>query len=120
MMSNDPFKKVDKFGIQLLVAFVLSIGLILFSNIAFGEPQWVQKPIQCATPPEVLDRLDKDKLLPLFAAVGNARVENEMHTKPYGFFYNEDTKYWAFVEFFDYETMCIVAIGEGVDFDVQD
>jgi len=119
-MSNDPFKKVDKFGIQLLVAFVLSIGLILFSNIAFSEPQWVQKPIQCASPKEVLDRLDKDKLLPLFSAVGNARVENEMYVKPYGFFYNEDTEYWAFVEFFDTEMMCILGVGEGIDFNVQD
>jgi hypothetical protein len=117
---EDPFKKVDKFGMQLLVAFVLSVGLIVFSNVAFSEPQWVQKPIQCATPQEVLDRLEKDNLLPLFAASGNARVENEMYVKPYGFFYNQDTEYWAFVEFFDTETMCVLAVGEGVKFDVQD
>lgn len=118
-MNNDPFKKVDKFGIQLLLGFAFSLLLIVFSNFAFSEPQWVQKPIQCATPPEVFDRLDRDNLLPLFAASGNARVENQMYTKPYGFFYNQDTKYWAFIEFFDTETMCIVAVGEGVEFDVQ-
>ena len=117
---DDPFKKIDKFGIQLLVGFVLSIGLIVFSNVAFGEPVWAQKPIQCASPQEVFDRLDKDKLMPLFSATGNARVENNMYSKLYGMFYNQDTKYWAFVEFFDFETMCIIVVGEGVDFDVQD
>jgi hypothetical protein len=42
-----------------------------------------------------------------------------MYVKPYGFFYNQDTEYWAFVEFFDTETMCVLAVGEGVEFDVQ-
>ena len=111
---------MDKFGLQLIGAFLFGISVILFSNVAFSAPQWVEKPVQCATPPEVLDKLDKDKLLPLFAAVGNARVGNEIYTKTYGFFYNEDTQYWAFVEFFDEETMCMVGIGEGIEFDVQD
>ena len=26
---KDPFKKVDKFGVQLLVAFVLGVGVIV-------------------------------------------------------------------------------------------
>lgn len=108
----------DKFSRGLLIAFLLSVSVILFSNIAFGEPQWVQKPIQCASPKEVLDRLDKDNLMPLFSATGNARVENNMYTKLYSFLYNEESNYWAFVEFFDEETMCVIVVGEGVDFDV--
>ena len=34
---KDPFKKVDKFGVQLLVAFVLGVGVIVISSTAFGE-----------------------------------------------------------------------------------
>ena len=109
---------MEKFTRELLTAFLFSVGIILFSNIAFGEPIWAEKPIQCASPEEVFDRLDKDNLMPLFSATGNARVENNMYSKLYGMFYNEDTKYWAFVEFFDLETMCIIVVGEGVDFDV--
>ena len=34
---KDPFKKIDKFGIQLLVGFVLGVGVIVISSTAFGE-----------------------------------------------------------------------------------
>ena len=110
---------MEKFTKELLTAFLFSLSIILFSNIAFGDPVWAQKPIQCASPEEVFDRLDKDDLMPLFSATGNARVDDTMYSKLYGMFYNEETKYWAFVEFFDFETMCIIVVGEGVGFDVQ-
>lgn len=109
---------MDKFSKGLLISFFLSISVILFSNVAFSAPMWAEKPIQCAAPQEVLDRLDGDDLKPLFAAVGNARVENELQVKTYGMFYNEENSYWAFVEFFDEETTCMIVVGQGVDFNV--
>ena len=97
---------------------IILLAASLFSFSAIADPQWFQKPVQCASPQEVLERLDKDGLEPLLGATGNARVENNMYTKPYAFLYNQDTGYWAFVEFFDNELMCIIVVGEGVDFEV--
>ena len=109
---------MEKLTKGLLISFLLGISVILFSNIAFSEPQWVNKPVQCASPAEVIDRLDEGGLKPLFAATGNARIGNEIYTKTYGMFYNEENSYWAFVEFFDEETMCMIVVGEGIEFDV--
>lgn len=118
-MKKPTFDKIDKFGMQLLLVFALSIGLILFSNVAFSAPVWAEKPIQCASPSEVFDRLDRDGLVPLFSSMGNARVENDIYTKMYAMLYNAENGKWAFIEFFDNETTCVIVVGEGVDFNVQ-
>ena len=99
--------------------YFLIMFIMLWATSVFAAPQWVEKPVQCASPSEVFDRLDEGGLEPLFAATGNARVGNEIYTKTYGMFYNEENSYWAFVEFFDAETMCMVVVGEGIEFDVQ-
>ena len=127
--TEKTFRKIDKFGAQLLIGFVITIGLLVGLNVAFAgpndytppveAPQWVQKPVQCASPESVFDRIESDGLLPLFSSTGNARVENEMYALPYGFFYNPDTGYWLFVEFFSPTSACVIGVGEGVDFDVQ-
>lgn len=97
---------------------IILVAISLFSFSAIAAPQWYQKPVQCASPQEVFDRLDEDGLEPLLGATGNARVEDNMYTKPYAFLYNQDTGYWAFIEFFDNELMCIIVVGEGVEFEV--
>tara|TARA_X000001316_G_C922193_1_gene37097 strand:- start:61 stop:393 length:333 start_codon:yes stop_codon:yes gene_type:complete len=103
--------------ITKITILITTIALSLSTAVS-AAPSWVQKPVQCASPQEVLDRLDADGLDLLLGATGNARVENNMYTKPYGFYYNQENNYWAFVEFFDNETMCIIVVGEGVEFDV--
>ena len=110
---------MTKFGKQLLAAWIFSISVVVFSNLAFAAPVWAEKPIQCASPSEVFDRLDRDGLLPMFTSTGNARVENDIYTKMYALLYNAENGKWAFIEFFDEETTCVIVVGEGVDFDVQ-
>ena len=110
---------MSKFGRQLLAGWIFSISIIVFCNVAFAAPVWAEKPIQCASPAEVFDRLDRDGLLPMFTSTGNARVENEIYTKMYAMLYNADNGKWAFIEFFDEETTCVIVVGEGVDFDVM-
>jgi len=128
--TEKTFRKIDKFGAQLLIAFVTTILLLVGLNTAFAGPndytvpeelpRWVEKPVQCASPDAVMRRIARDELLPLMAMNGNARVEEEMYSLPYGFFYNPDTQYWIFVEFFSPETSCIIGVGQGVDFDVTE
>ena len=132
--SEKTFRKIDKFGAQLLIAFALTVGLLVGLNAAFAgpndftppaeidkfdAPMWVQKPVQCASPEAVFERIESGGLLPLFSSTGNARVEEDMYSLPYGFFYNPDNGYWLFVEFFSPRSACIIGVGEGVDFDVQ-
>lgn len=130
--SEKTFRKIDKFGAQLLVAFALTVGLLVGLNVAFAGPNdytppaeeepeisWVQKPVQCASPEAVFDRIESGGLLPLFSSTGNARVEEDIYSLPYGFFYNPDTGYWLFVEFFSPTSACVIGVGQGVDFDVQ-
>ena len=91
---------------------------LFFTSQIQAAPYWVQKPIQCASPKEVFDRLDRDGLMPLFTSTGNAKVEGNIYTKMYAMLYNAETNQWAFIEFFDEETTCVLVVGEGVDFDV--
>ena len=127
---RDAFDKIDKFGAQLLVAFTCTILLLVGLNVAFAgpndysapkeQPRWVEKPVQCASPDAVIERIERDDMLPMMAMTGNARVEEDMYTLPYGFFYNPENNYWLFVEFFSPETSCIIGVGQGVNFDVAD
>ena len=119
MKDDDPFKKLDKFGIQLLVAFFISISVIVFSNIAFAEPKWAEKPIQCASYQEVAERVKKDNLQPLMNMTGTARIEDNLYVLPYVFYYNQDSSYWLLVEVHTDDTACIVAVGDTVNFDVE-
>ena len=48
---------MTKFGKQLLAAWIFSISVVVFSNLAFGAPVWAEKPIQCASPSEVFEVL---------------------------------------------------------------
>ena len=102
----------------ILIRNLLILATSLFSFNALSAPQWVEKPVQCASPQEVFTKLDKDGLLPLLGATGNARVGNNLYVKNYGFLYNEENNYWAFIEFFDNETICVIVVGEGVEFDM--
>jgi len=132
-MENDRFSKVDKFGIQLLIGFACTILLLVSLNVAFAAPEdwqstkppargpyWVEKPVQCATPAEVMKRVENDNMIPLIALTGNARIEEEMFVLPYGFFYNPETSYWLFIEFHSEDVACIVGVGDVVNFDVGD
>jgi hypothetical protein len=99
--------------------YFLIMFIMLWATSVFAAPHWAEKPIQCALPEEVFARLDRDGLVPLFSSIGNARVENDIYTKMYAMLYNADNGKWAFIEFFDNETTCIIVVGEGVDFDVM-
>ncbi len=115
-MDNDSFKKVDKFGIQLLVAFVLSIGIIILSNTAFGQ-QWVQKPVQCGDLDDVIALQETEGLEPLLAAKGHARVDDSMvGDLGYLFYYNADNQYWTMIEIFREDYACVIGQGDALTF----
>jgi len=120
MKDDDPFKKIDKFGFQLLVAFLFSVSVILISNVVSAEPMWAEKPIQCASYQEVAARAKADDMSPLMTMEGNARIGDNMYSLPYVFYYNQNTSYWLIVELHLDNTACIIAVGDKVNFDVSD
>ena len=50
---------------NLLWWVVFTIGAVLWVDISLAEPQWAQKPIQCASYEEVVMRAKADNLKPL-------------------------------------------------------
>jgi len=120
-MDDDPFKKVDKFGIQMLVAFALSIGVIVLSNTAFGQsgPTWVQKPVQCGELAEVIQIQEAEGLEPLLVAKGHARMDETpklVDDVGYVFYYNSDKQYWSMIEIFREDYACVIAMGTALQF----
>jgi len=114
-------KKFDK---GLLTAFLVGIAVILLSlllpNKSYGEPRWVEKPVQCATYEEVIQRGKDEEMQPLFTMVGNARIENEMYSLPLVFYYNQENTYWMLVEVHTDNEACVIGVGSDVDFDVSE
>ena len=120
---------MHKYIIGTLMAFyVVFLGSVAFANPNDGFPQepvqqgpyWAEKPIQCGPTEEVMDRIVGDGLMPLMAMVGQARVGNDTRTMDYGFWYEPKSQFWLMAEFFNEDTMCIVGVGQGVDFDVYE
>ena len=115
-MDDDPFKKIDKLGIELLAAFLFGISIIVISNVAFGQ-QWVQKPVQCGELAEVIALQENEGLIPLLAAKGHARVDDNMvGDLGYLFYYNAENQYWSMIEIFREDYACVVAQGDALTF----
>ena len=112
----------------LVMFFIMFLSFIAFAEPNDGFPQepveqgpyWAEKPIQCGPLNEVIERITADGLLPLMAMIGNARVGDNMRVMEYGMWYNPESQAWIIAEFFNEETMCIIGVGQGVDFDVAD
>ena len=101
------------------LAFVLTL---LWAVSAQAEPQWAQKPVQCATILEVIQRQAEQGLLPFMAGVTKARIEDRMYELPWIMFYDQsEDGYYTIIEYnLDADYACQIMIGAGLDFDVLD
>tara|TARA_B100000963_G_scaffold273204_1_gene241412 strand:- start:253 stop:663 length:411 start_codon:yes stop_codon:yes gene_type:complete len=117
------FDKVDKFGIQLLIAFLFGIGVIVlgWSLSAKANPQWVSKPVQCGTPDEVDALMEFRKQRPLLGGVANVQFEEGIFPLPVIFWYGEEESNFHMVEYnFAMDQACVISVGDNIDFDVED
>ena len=109
-------KKFDK---GLLVAFLVAIGIIVASNVIAAE--WVFKPVQCSDSWDVMELMEEREQTPLFAGVGVVRIENDIYNMPYIIFANTEDGSWHVVEYnVEADHVCIVGVGEQLDFDAAD
>ena len=120
-MKLDKFDKVDKFGIQLLIAFTVSLAVIAVGFAASAAVGWYRKPIQCGTVQEVRDLMDVREQTALFAGVGTVRIEDSRLTLPTIVFVDLDVGSWHVVEFnLENDQACVTAVGDNLDFEVAD
>ena len=116
------FDKVDKFGIQLLVAFSLGLGVIFlgWALSAKAEPQWVSKPVQCGPPEEVDGLMRFRNQKPLLGGVAVVTFENTQSPLPVILWYGTEDNNFHMVEYnFAGNQACIISVCDCVDFDFE-
>ena len=121
MLFRD-FDKVDKFGIQQLVAFSLGLGVIFlgWALSAKAEPQWVSKPVQCGPPEEVDGLMRFRNQKPLLGGVAVVTFENTQSPLPVILWYGAEDNNFHMVEYnFAGNQACIISVRDGVAFDVE-
>ena len=114
------FKRIDKFGTQLLVGFVFTISLLIGLNVAFAETEMRAKPIQCGPKASLLELIEEAGEEALVGGVGEVIFDNgERKQLAITFFANPVEGTWTLVEFHNPIEACVVAYGGSLTFDVQ-
>jgi hypothetical protein len=88
-----------------------------------AEPEWVHKPVQCATIEEVTKHYELGaRLKPLFVGVSVVRSQQGRVPMPVAFFLDQDSGNWLFLEFgFDgQQEGCVISLGDGWDPNVDE
>ena len=117
------FDKVDKFGIQLLIAFSFGLGVIFlgWALSANAAPQWVSKPVQCGTVDEVDGLMEFRNQRALLGGVANVQFEEGIFALPVIFWYGQEEGNFHLVEYnFAMDQACVISVGDNIDFDVED
>jgi len=91
-----------------------------FSLPSFAEPQVKQKPVQCATPIEVINQyVVPNNLKAMFIAIANVRTQyGDIIPAPIVFFYNPTSGRYMLMEGTAEET-CVIELGDNVDFNID-
>ncbi len=99
-----------------------AIGVIILSmQVANAAPQWASKPVQCSTPDEVDALMKYRNQEPLLGAVAAVTFEDAKLPLPIVLWYGTEDNNFHLVEYnFSSDQACIISIGDGVEFDVED
>jgi len=104
---------------KLLISLILFMSYISVAYAEF-EVEWHRKPVQCAETMLILDEVEKSKMLPLLQLLGTTRIGDVGKIVPYVIYYNKDDETWLMVEFLEIEFACMIALGQGINFNVGD
>ena len=102
----------------------LLITLSFLPSLAYAEPYWASKPIQCGPLEEVKGLVKQHGEVAILGAMSQVVTDPSDLTKttttPIYLFYNQENRSYTLIEFlFESEEACVVSWGNGVDFDVQ-
>lgn len=118
--SEKSFRRIDKFGLQLLVGFVFTVSLLVGLNVAFADTVLRAKPIQCGPKASLLEMIKGAEEEALVGGVGEVLFEDgETRDLAITFFANPIKGTWTIVEFHNPQEACVVAYGGSLTFDVQ-
>ena len=100
--------------------FIAACLLSLSITSAHAQPQTMQKPVQCATPIEVINQyVVPNNLKAMFIAIANVRTQyDEIIPAPIVFFYNPTSGRYMLMEG-TAEEVCVIELGDSVDFNVD-
>ena len=114
------FKRIDKFGTQLLVGFVFTISLLIGLNVAFAETEMRAKPIQCGPKASLLELIEEAGEEALVGGVAEVMVDSgETKQLAITFFANPIEGTWTIVEFHNPMEACVILFGGSLTFDVS-
>lgn len=87
---------------------------------AIAEPVMKQKPVQCATPLEVINHyILPHKLSVMFLAVGNVTTQfDQQMVAPLSFWFNTESGKFLMLEG-TVEEVCVISLGDKMDFNVE-
>ena len=104
-----------------LLRTIIVFTTFLFSTSAFAETQWREKPVQCGDPSSLYKFLDEAGEKAILGGIGEIRTsQQKKELWPIYVFVNTDTGTFTVVEMhLDSDEVCIIAFGNGIDFNVQ-
>lgn len=99
---------------KLIYSFLI---LIAISSIAIAEPRWVQKPVQCSTPQELIQILDKVGSKPLLGGVTIVTQDLINYAEiPLIVYYHPESNEFQIIELHSSNVACLIASGGEVSF----
>ena len=93
----------------------LTLSALLFSTTALAEPYWAQKPIQCSSQEELIERAKSEGELPTIIFNGNTMgADGTITGSRFVFATNKETETWTLMEFpYGGKQGCILGRGIG-------
>ena len=93
--------------------------IILLIQVAYGEAEWRQKPVQCGPMDSLITLIDDSGEEALIGGMSRVQVGDQQADMPVVLFKHPEENTFTIVEFHtDYREACIIAWGGGADFDV--
>ena len=99
---------------KLMLSITILLGCL---SSASAEPYWLQKPVQCAKPQEVVTQQARVHLEVPFLIMYGTTIDTRgiMHDTSYILSVNMETKTWTMIEFASKEERaCVIATGTGL------
>ena len=99
---------------------MIIVACVTLSASAIAEPMMKQKPVQCATPIEVINHyILPHELNVMFLAVGNVTTQfDQQVVAPISFWFNSNTGKFLILEG-TVEEVCVISLGDRMQFDVE-
>lgn len=106
---------------MIMTRIAITILVSLFSISAIAEPSWRQKPVQCGTAESAMEVLDKANEKAIVGGLTRIKTHKGVtELQPFYLFVNTDTGTFTVIEYhIDNEEVCILAYGNGIDFEVE-